>query len=407
MIKLVVLALRGSSIGARFLLSFLFIKHISLEFQGEYSLLLTTITICTLITGLDFYVYANRFLIKNSDKASFTLSNQFVFHLFSYVILVVLFFTLQGIGITHEYISITVLFLIVFEHLGMEFFRTYIALEKVLMANILLFLRTGIWPLILIYQLVFTEINITLDSVIKYWVLSGILSVIIGFIYIYNTIKIGTFKFDKRWIFKGVKVGGLFFIATVAQKVIEFSDRYIIEAILGPKTLGIYSFYFQISNLANVIIFTIFISFMYPKIIYYIDKREKQNAMAVIRKLKLYSVGVIVVYTLCLFILMPYVLKLMDKPELYDYQIVLYIFLVGNLFLNLSFTSHYALMAIEKDRKLMWIAIFVAIINLLGNLLAIKYFGIIGAVCVFTFSSLLYYVIKKQAEKFYFESYEW
>ncbi|MFT4644286.1 MAG: O-antigen/teichoic acid export membrane protein [Planctomycetota bacterium] len=407
MIKLIVLALRGFSIGARFLLSFLFIKHISLEFQGEYSLLITTITICTLISGLDFYVYANRFLIKNLDKANFALSNQFIFHLCTYCLLIVVYFSLYLLGVTHDYITITVLFLVIFEHLGMEFFRVYIALEKVLMANILLFLRTGVWPLILIYQLLFTETNISLNLVINYWVLSGMLSVLIGFIYINRTIKLSKPVFDKKWIVRGIKVGGLFFVATGAQKIIEFSDRFIIDAILGPKTLGVYSFYFQLSNLVNVVIFTIFFSFMYPKIIYYIDKREKRNAMAIIGKLKLYSVVVIVIYALFLIFLMPYVLKFMDKPELNEYQIVLYLFLAGNLFLNLSFTSHYALMAVEEDRRLMWIAIVVGVINISGNFVAVNYFGIIGAVCVFALSSALLYFAKGYAEKSYFKTYEW
>jgi O-antigen/teichoic acid export membrane protein len=233
------------------------------------------------------------------------------------------------------------------------------------------------------------------------------LSVLIGFIYINRTIKLSKPVFDKKWIVRGIKVGGLFFVATGAQKIIEFSDRFIIDAILGPKTLGVYSFYFQLSNLVNVVIFTIFFSFMYPKIIYYIDKREKRNAMAIIGKLKLYSVVVIVIYALFLIFLMPYVLKFMDKPELNEYQIVLYLFLAGNLFLNLSFTSHYALMAVEEDRRLMWIAIVVGVINISGNFVAVNYFGIIGAVCVFALSSALLYFAKGYAEKSYFKTYEW
>jgi O-antigen/teichoic acid export membrane protein len=378
-----------------------------LEFQGDYTLLLTTITICTLVTGLDFYVYGNRFLIKNREKAGFTLGNQFVFHLLSYFILIILFFSLRATGITHQYLTVTILFIIVFEHLGMEFFRTYIAIEKVFMANILLFVRTGLWPLLLIYQLVYTNIEVTLQSVVNYWILAGILSVLIGFIFIFKIIRDEKFTLDRRWIIKGVKIGGLFFVATIAQKIVEFSDRYIIDAFLGTKTLGIYSFYFQIANVVNVVIFTIFISFMYPKIIYFIDKREKKNALEVIRKLKLYTIAVIAGYTLLVWFLLPYLLAFVNRPELNDYQVVLYFFLAGNLFLNLSFTSHYALMAVEKDKLLMWIAIIIAIINLIGNLIAVKYFGIIGAVCVFAFSSISFYLVKRYAEKSFFKKYEW
>ena len=407
MIKLLVLALRGGSIGARFLLSFLFIKHISLEFQGEYALLLTTVTLCMLIVGFDFYVFANRFLIKNQSKVGFTLTNQLMFHLLTYAVLLTVFFILRLSGITHDYLMVTVLFLLVFEHLGMEFFRAFIALEKVLIANIILFIRTGTWPLILIYQLLFTELEVTLDTVINYWLIAGLLSVLLGFILIRGTVKRSKFSFDKEWVLKGFKVGALFLVATMANKIVEFSDRYIIDAFLGAKSLGIYSFFFQLANVVNVFIFTVFISFVYPKIIYLIDNKRKKEAYKVMRKLRINCILTISIYTLALFFILPYLLDFIDKSELYDHQIILYLFLLGNMFLNLSFTSHYALMAIEKDKALMWIGIGIATLTILGNLIAINLFGITGGVSVFVLSSILFFITKSYAEKTYFRRYEW
>jgi O-antigen/teichoic acid export membrane protein len=81
--------------------------------------------------------------------------------------------------------------------------------------------------------------------------------------------------------------------------------------------------------------------------------------------------------------------------------------LLGNMFLNLSFTSHYALMAIEKDKALMWIGIGIAILTILGNLIAINLFGITGGVSVFVLSSILFFITKSYAEKTYFRRYEW
>jgi O-antigen/teichoic acid export membrane protein len=407
LIKLFVLGLRGASIGARFLLSFLFVKYISLEFQGEYSLLLTSITVLMLVTGFDFYVFSNRFMIKNREQTGYALTNQFFFHLITYTALFILFIVLTLIGITNEFLTITILFLLIFEHLGMEFFRVFVAIEKVLIANVILFVRTGTWPLLLIYQLIYTTKEITLTTIITYWMTASIISVVLCIPFIYDEIRGTKFYIDKKWIKRGTKVAALFFIATFSQKIIEFSDRYIIDSFLGAKSLGIYSFYFQLANVVNVTIFTVLISFMYPKIIYFIDKKRKKEAIVEVKKLKKYIIVLISLYAMLLSIILPYILDFVGKPELYDFQIVFYIFLTGNLFFNLSFASHYALLAIEKDKELMKISIGLAVFSLVANLIGVAYFGIIGAVIVFAISSLLLYIIKYRTENQFFKNYDW
>jgi len=407
LIKFFLLGLRGVSIAARFLLSFLFVKYISLEFQGEYALLLTTVTLMTLAVGIDFYVYSNRFLIKNRTETSFILVNQFVFHLFCYLLVLILFFIFNYFELFSKYITIAIFVLLIFEHLGMEFFRIFIALEKVLIANILLFIRTGIWPLLLIYQLIYTNTLVTLQSVIIYWIGASVIAVLFSFLFLFKEVFSIKFLMDKKWIKNGLKIGAFFFIATIAQKVIEFSDRYIIDAFLGSKSLGIYTFYFQLANVANVAIFTIVTSFLYPKIIHYVNIKDKVNVLATIKKMEVNSILFIVIYSIILFLVLPYLLDLVDKPELNNHRIILFLFLLGNLFFNLSFAGHYSLMALEKDRLLMWIAIIIGFINFAANILAVIFVGIEGAVLVFLASTIALYIIKNRAVKTYFKKYEW
>lgn len=382
-------------------------KYISLEFQGEYSLLLTSITVLMLFTGFDFYVYSNRYLIKNREEKHKVLINQFIFHFCTYLLLFLLFIILTLFNVPFQYLTIAVFFLLIFEHLGMEFFRIFIALEKPLIANIVLFIRTGTWPLLLIYKVLVVNESITIQTIIYYWTAASILSVILSFAFIFKDIYGVKISINKIWIKQGLKVASIFFIATVAQKIIEYSDRYIIDSFLGIKSVGIYSFYFQLANVANVVIFTIFISFMYPQIIYFIDKKLKKEAYQVIRKLQLYSIGFIVIYTISIAFLLPYLLDFIGKNELYNHQIILYLFLIGNLFLNLSYTSHYVLLSLEKDKVLMWIVIGIAIVNLIGNLIVVNLFGLKGVVSVFVISSILLFVIKLKAEKKYLKKYEW
>ncbi|MGC1631121.1 MAG: hypothetical protein WA749_03310, partial [Gelidibacter sp.] len=86
-IKLATLFIRGLGIGSRFLLTFLITKFISLEFQGEYTLVVSSVTLLIVFFGFDFYVYTGRLIIKEQDKQLFFFKNMIVFFLFSYVLL--------------------------------------------------------------------------------------------------------------------------------------------------------------------------------------------------------------------------------------------------------------------------------------------------------------------------------
>lgn len=405
--KISVLFLRGISIGSRFALSFLFVKYVSLEFQGEYTLMATTITIAMTIVGFDFYVYSNRYLIQNKSKINFTIYNQFAFHFITYSILLLLFLIFRSFFPTSEIFTITLLLLLLLEHAGMEFFRLFIAIERPVIANVVLFVRTGTWPIFIIYLMLVQKEIITLDLIINSWLVAAIIAIMLSVILLRSNFGQMKFKLDTKWIFSGLSVASLFFISTIAQKGIEFSDRFIINAYLGTKELGIYSFFFQLGNVANVAIYTMFISFMYPVIISSIGEKKRDKVKRVILRLRRSIILFVVIYGIIIFISLPFILEIMGKPELNKHQFLLLFFLLGNLFFNLSFTSHYALMAIHKDKQLMVITISISIINLILNVFAVHWFGILGSVVVFCLSSFLLFLVKGRYEKRYFKVYSW
>lgn len=360
-----------------------------------------------LVVGFDFYIYSNRYLIKNRLKVGFSIINQFAFHLLSYVVLIIIFLILNYFDLFSKYSTVLILVLILFEHLGTEFFRLFIAMEKVLIANVLLFLRTGTWPLILIYQMIFTDLDITINSIVFYWTLASFLTVLISFLFVYKDLRLAKLSVDIKWVKRGFNVGILFFTATIAQKIIEFSDRYIIDSILGAKSLGIYTFYFQLANLSNVAIFTVLISFTYPKIIRFVESKDKLETYSQLKKLQQNIIIFILSYAFIIFLILPYILVIVGKPELEKYSVILFLFLLGNLFLNLSFGGHYLLMGMEKDRLLMKIGLKIAAVNIILNLTAITFFGIKGAVVVFVLSSFLLFISKREVAKKYVRNYGW
>ncbi|WP_378186037.1 polysaccharide biosynthesis C-terminal domain-containing protein [Aquimarina sp. W85] len=399
-IKLFTLIVRISGIGARFLLTFFITKNISLQFQGEYTLISTTVTLLVIFFGLDFYVYANRLIVKKSDSEIYNLKNSLTFYSFFYLLTLPFFYVAYKI-FNVDIVPFWVLFLlIIFEHLGQEFFRYYIALKKPLLANILLFIRTGLWCLILdIGFLTLTPFKISLINIVSLWLVCAFLSCFCGFYFYPNITEFFKQKIDLRWIKKGVLVGLAMFLSTICLKIIEFSDRYLIAFFLDKKELGIYSLYFQITNVVNVMIFTMYVSFVYPDIIKGVHMKQVDELNKAKNTIFSKTFVIVGIYTVGSFAFLPLFLNYINREELYDKILIFYILIISTLFSNLSFYSHFVLVGAEKEKMILKATLIACVLNITLNFLLVPTIGVYGAAISLLFSNFMLFIIKRRFEK--------
>ncbi|WP_281988315.1 lipopolysaccharide biosynthesis protein [Aquimarina aggregata] len=392
--KLGLLFFRGLGILSRFLLTFLIAKKISLDFQGSFSLVNTSVTLLVLFFGLDFYIYSNKLLILNKTKSVFYLKNNLVFYSTVYVILIPILSIIFSFN-DFEFSLSLLFFVVVLEHLGQEFFRIYIAIQRVYFANILLFIRSGLWTLVVVIYLFTSEnINITINQLLLFWSVSALITVIISFYQYPNIKNFFKEKIDVQWIKNGLKVAMHMFLATILLKTIEFSDRYIIDFYYDKEQVGIYTFYYQLANLSNVIIFTLYISFLYPKLIDAIYKNENQKVKSIQKEIKVKSIIVIVLLFIMYGLILPFFLEYINRPQLYDYQLVLYSLLTSSLLLNLSYSGHYTLIGNNQEKKILSITFVCFILSLVLNFVLIKYIGIWGAIIAQMISNACMFALK-------------
>ena len=392
------LVIRGLGIGSRFLLTFYLTKYISLEFQGSFTLLVTTITLLVIFFGLDFYIYSNKLLVKKPHSAISNLKNSLVFFSFGYVILFVLLKSL------YVYNSIPISFwliylLVVFEHLGQEFFRIYVALRHLLFANVLIFVRTGLWSCFIVLGFVLNEdFRPALEYILILWLVSAIITTILGFLFYPDIKNIFNAQIDKKWIVKGLMVGSTMFLSTVCLKIIEYSDRYLITIFLDKTQLGIYAIFFQIANIINVIMFTAYISFIYPDILSSVYNKRMLDLKNHKNFLNKKVVVIVSFFMIASFFGLPHMINFIDRPELDESSSILGILILGNLFLNLSYAYHYVLIGFEKE-NLIFKATFIACgLNILVNLAFIPIIGIYGSALALLMSNFTLYFLKRHYE---------
>ena len=399
------LALRGITLGSKFLLSIYLVKFLSLEANGEYGIFVATISMLTYVLGLDFYSYNNREILQEkSSESGKKIKNQFVLFTLVYLIILPLLYVFGLFDfIGQKYILLFYLILI-FDHISIELYRLLVVFSKPIQANMNLFLRTGIWILVLIFAWhnYFEDLK-NLNSVFNLWLVGSFISVIYS-IFSLSTVGISIpwkEKIETKWILKGLKIALPFFIATLSYKIIQFADRYMVEFYLGTKQTGIYYFFSNISMLIETFVQTTVVMVYSPKLIASL-KKDKPFQIDIFntfsKEIIIYSV--LAVVSVCA-IIYP-LLHVVEKTELFLSISVFFVMVTTRFIFNISLIYHFKLYVAKKDSLIMTSTLFAVLVNISLNFILIPFYGLIGGALATLISMLVMMCFKL----FYAKKYE-
>lgn len=392
------LCVRGASILSRFLLIFFLSKYFPVEDMGTYGLFFTSTSLGLLVIGLDFYNYSNRELVYASspnDKLSI-LKHQVIFHLITYAIVLAPFVFIFYYGfLPWKYICIFY-FILISDHLSQELFRVFTIISTPIFANILLFLRTGVWALVLVaYYFISNTEHYSLDLVFEFWLCGSLLSVIVGIGKLIQLYGLKTkSKVDFKWIFSGLKVSGLYFISTLSLIGIERINRYLLKYWGGLRDVGIFTFYSQFSSVINVFVFSLIIMFIFPKMVDAHHKDDRKSFESLRKEMqKKTTIISLTLAVLLMFLIFP-ILSFVGKEDYYLDIPAFFILLLANVIFNISFVFHYVLYAQRADVQLLYATLICSVVSVGLNIALIPYFHIMGAAVALFFSYLLLALLK-------------
>ena len=194
-IKIINLILRGLTLGSKFLLSIYLVKFLSLEANGEYGIFVATVSLLTYILGMDFYSFNNREILQNNiADAGNKIKNQFILFFYIYLIVLPLLYFLGLFNFIGDEYLLLFYVILIFDHISTELYRLLVVFSKPIQANINLFLRTGIWILVLISAWHYNLNDLkNLESVFYFWMIGSVISVI------YSIITLSTLKIKVPW----------------------------------------------------------------------------------------------------------------------------------------------------------------------------------------------------------------
>ena len=189
----------------------------------------------------------------------------------------------------------------------------------------------------------------------------------------------------------------------IILKIIEYSNRFVIDSFLGKEAAGVFTFYSQIAILMTVYINTIVISFELPVLI---ESSKTKKVKELYVKFKKALKQHIVIVTLGIMVLIKPILIWQNKESFEVYLPILLLLLIGAGFMNYSLAEHFKLYIYNRDKKIVKILVITSIFNLCFTVMFTFWFGLYGASTAFLITGLLMsFLRKKEASKieFYYD----
>jgi O-antigen/teichoic acid export membrane protein len=354
LIRLANLALRGLTLVSKFLLLFFLAKFLEPDEVGLYGLIAATIGYALYALGLEFYNFSTREIIGKDPRLWLGLiRDQMVLYALVYLILLplaLIVFYKEWLPWAYAVWFFLLLFL---EHMAQEFNRILVAISEQLLASIVLFMRSGIWGLVVIAAMWSEPGTRTLAFCLGAWALGALLACAVAISRLAALDK-GALKapVNWRWILRGIKIAVPLLAASLAIRGIFTFDRYWVEGVAGLDVLGPYVLFIGMAMAILSFLDAGVIVFFYPKLVASAKLSDSSVFKSDMRKLFFNVAGTTLIFVLACGGLAPVVLHWLNNP-IYDENLyLLYWLLLAITIYAFSMIPHLGLYAHNHDRPI-------------------------------------------------------
>ncbi|ASV30186.1 oligosaccharide flippase family protein [Maribacter cobaltidurans] len=359
-----------------------------------------------------FFLVISYSLSSTFDKFFFDEKYQSLQTLFSNLFLLQIFAILIGslIYLLFDSSIVTLLDLENKEYLDWIFYTAVIAVFFPLVNSFLIcsgqVKKAGLFSILIsiIRSVMALLLVLNMEDKVLAILLAGFAEQIVGFLiavpYYYKHLRLN--KISKTLIAESALYASLFFPTSCSTFIVKFSDRFMIQYMLGYQSLGIYSMGTKLVNIPGQFISTVNKNFM-PQIYQGISKGDNR----LINQLVRLFLAVIFIFIFGLIIFSTEIFYVIGTNYKDSYNIFIILSLCAyingyNLILQpvMTYFNKYV-----KYKSMIWVT--VGIVNLILNILVIPDYGILGAAGVTTFSYLIsipfsYYYSKKAYKENYY-----
>lgn len=348
------IALRASTLLAKFLLVFILARFLEPAEVGVYGLFTATIVFALYVVGLDFYTFTTREILqhKRAEIGVFLKSHASLCAVL-YLVFLPLGLAIFAGGLLSWELAPWFFYLLVLEHLNQEASRLMIATGSPMWASVLVFFRSGLWAFAVAVLMVVDPQFRHLHFVFQAWAVGASVGLLVGW-WRLSVAGIGNWQesVNWAWIRRGLRVAIPFIVATLALRGLSTFDRYWFQGLVDTDTLGAYVLFGGICSALLSFLDAGVFAFIYPALIKSWQARDSAAYVSSLRKLALHTLVLSTAFSCVASVVVRPLLVWLEQP-LYLGHIALFFYLLAASVLSaLAMVPHYGLYAQGHDRPI-------------------------------------------------------
>ena len=334
------LSLRTSSLLSKLIFLIVLGRSLTDADFGYYGLISSSIIYMCGFLGLEFYSYTNRLILNEKASANKLLLN----HL---LLIIVVFFTvtcilyITGLGsmLAGDYFLLFIMILFS-EYISVELNRLLILKNMQVISSILLFIRTGFWMLPAALLIIINESKVELSQVLWFWVImSGIPAMISGGLVIIKfDLKFQMANIDRYLVLEGLKQSFPLFIASQLTLLLFIVDRVYLKFVSGIEIVGVYIFFYGITNALMSILESTTFMYFWPKLVILFSNDKGHLIKVEVNKMLKNVLFTSILIAIISVLLIDYIIIFIDKDFVASYKTVFFILLLSYCCQNTNYT---------------------------------------------------------------------
>jgi O-antigen/teichoic acid export membrane protein len=376
-------AIRGGTLASKFVLVLALARFYSPEDLGLYGLMVSAVAIATFVIGLEYHYFTTRALIgRPPAQQAALMRDQAVLHALELSVVVPLLAILVSTGVwlpVPRTLFMWFAALLVVELASQEAYSALIALSRPLVANLVLFVRSGIWTVPVVALAVIGTRAI--DFVFLAWFCGSVGSLAIAGWRLRGLGWRAAFGRPVDWaaVRFGVKTAAPFVVTTGASMGLLFLDRFIIAANLGLGPVGVYVFFAGIATALHTLVNTGVSLIRVPRLVRaYQDANEPRFLRELHAMARLTITSAIVVAAAAALAIVP-LLGLVGRSVYVENLGTFFLLLVAAFIRCLADVPLYGLYAKHRDVSLLALNVTAFVVAAGANIMLVPQFGLVGA----------------------------
>ncbi|MEI9805489.1 MAG: GNAT family N-acetyltransferase [Pseudolabrys sp.] len=283
-------------------------------------------------------------------------------------------------------LAVPIAIILLLEHLSVDVSDVLIARGRALMANLCGFFRAGLWPPIAIGVGLYDPRAQTISWLLAAW--AGIL-ILMWLILGAQLLQHGRWRhvgLRMRWIGQGVRESANYYVKDISNVISLTADRFLISLFLGLELTGVYTFLWSMANVMQGLVVFGTVQPHVPELVE-ANSRSRAEFHALERRLIVETLAWTGVVAAAICVVTPFLLPFMHRPLLEANLPVFWLIVAATVARIGSDSYTFVLVALKLDRATAAISIAGAVGSAALNVLLLPLAGLYGAALAYLMSA--------------------